>query len=298
MDRLHYAQVCVEVNQDAVLPSKIFLSKQSASEVELVVEVEVESPDNSKRVRPSSGKSPRKDASSIVCPKTPSCSAGVTSDFDCPGNPPPLPDCLQISIKDHVEKKVVAPCDHATVQIGVEIIEEVPASRPPPSLGNAGVAVCDQNGLLPYSTSDPVGLSDASADPVSLRSVAIEGRMEAYGPKVAAMRLNLPTVGIDVAAVAHVPSVLAPELGCVGGNAADLCGPEPVALLSNVEIPSKLGSVLVTLVELTSNALVSACGYKLVDFDVTPESINQLTRKYSLADPVQLEPTSVGPWGP
>ncbi|GMH14504.1 hypothetical protein Nepgr_016345 [Nepenthes gracilis] len=205
---------------------------------------------------------------------------------------------LLISVKDHVEKKVVAPCDHAAVQIDAEIIEEVPASRPTPSLGNAGVAVCDQNGLLPVSASDPVGLSDAGADSVSLRPVAIEGRMEAYGPEVAAIRLNLPAAGIDVAAVAHVPSVLAPELGCVGGNAADLCGPEPVALLSNVEIPSKPGSVLVPPVELTSNALVSACGYKLVDYDVTPELINQLTRKYSLANPVQVEPTSVGPWSP
>ncbi|GMH16134.1 hypothetical protein Nepgr_017975 [Nepenthes gracilis] len=44
MDRLHYAQVCIEVKLDAVLPTKIFLSKRSANEEESIVEVEVELP--------------------------------------------------------------------------------------------------------------------------------------------------------------------------------------------------------------------------------------------------------------
>ncbi|GMH03723.1 hypothetical protein Nepgr_005562 [Nepenthes gracilis] len=99
------------------------------------------------------------------------------------------------------------------------------------------------------------------------------------------------------AAVAHVPSALAPGQGCVGGN-ADLCGPEPVALLSNIEIPSKPRCMAGSSVELTSNALVYACGYKLVDFDVTPESINQLTRKYSPPILFKLSLHPVGPWGP
>ncbi|GMH12957.1 hypothetical protein Nepgr_014798 [Nepenthes gracilis] len=42
---------------------------------------------------------------------------------------------------------------------------------------------------------------------------------------------------------------------------------------------------------------VSATGNKLVDLDSTPESINRLTRKYSLADPVLVEPTLVCPRG-
>ncbi|GMH14620.1 hypothetical protein Nepgr_016461 [Nepenthes gracilis] len=49
MDHLDYARVCVEVKQDAVLPYKIFLSKSSISEVELVVEVEVEFPSKQAR---------------------------------------------------------------------------------------------------------------------------------------------------------------------------------------------------------------------------------------------------------
>ncbi|GMH29944.1 hypothetical protein Nepgr_031787 [Nepenthes gracilis] len=44
MDRLHYAQICVEVKLDAVLPTKILLSKRSANDEESVVEVEVELP--------------------------------------------------------------------------------------------------------------------------------------------------------------------------------------------------------------------------------------------------------------
>ncbi|GMH04812.1 hypothetical protein Nepgr_006652 [Nepenthes gracilis] len=62
---------------------------------------------------------------------------------------------------------------------------------------------------------------------------------------------------------------------------------------SNDEIPSKIGSVLDSLVELSCNAHVSAAGNKPVDLDSTPKSINRLTRKYSLADPVLVEPTSV-----
>ncbi|GMH27853.1 hypothetical protein Nepgr_029696 [Nepenthes gracilis] len=44
MDHLHYARVCIEIKNDAVLPSKIFLSKCSAIEEESFVEVEVELP--------------------------------------------------------------------------------------------------------------------------------------------------------------------------------------------------------------------------------------------------------------
>ncbi|GMH07498.1 hypothetical protein Nepgr_009338 [Nepenthes gracilis] len=50
MDRLHYAQVCIEVKLDTVLPSKIFLSKLSVNEEESVVEVEVELPGKLSRI--------------------------------------------------------------------------------------------------------------------------------------------------------------------------------------------------------------------------------------------------------
>ncbi|GMH04826.1 hypothetical protein Nepgr_006666 [Nepenthes gracilis] len=65
----------------------------------------------------------------------------------------------------------------------------------------------------------------------------------------------------------------------------------------NDEIPSKIGPVLDSPVELSCNAHVSAAGNKPVDLDSTPKSINRLTRKYSLADPVLVEPTSVCPRG-
>ncbi|GMH29453.1 hypothetical protein Nepgr_031296 [Nepenthes gracilis] len=146
-----------------------------------------------------------------------------TTDFDCPGNPPPLSDCIQISVKDHVEKKVVAPCYQAAVQIDAEIIEEAPASHPPP---------------------------------------------------VDATSLSLGDAGL----CGSISLILGSELGCVGRQSLLICGgPEPVVLISNVEIPSKPGSVLVPPVELTSNAHFFASSYKLVDIDITPESINQLT---------------------
>ncbi|GMH19257.1 hypothetical protein Nepgr_021098 [Nepenthes gracilis] len=53
MDRLHYAHVCVDVKLDAVLLAKIFLSKRSTPKAESVVEIEVESPNISKRFKPS-----------------------------------------------------------------------------------------------------------------------------------------------------------------------------------------------------------------------------------------------------
>ncbi|GMH29007.1 hypothetical protein Nepgr_030850 [Nepenthes gracilis] len=255
-------QTGIAFNQDAVLPTKIFLSKHPASEAELLVKVEVESPDKSKRVRPSTGKSPKMGAMPITCPQTSSCSAG-----------------------DHVEKKLVAPCDQVATQIVAEVIEEAPASRPPPmdadslGLGDAGPVVCDQIGLPPFTDSDSVGLFDAGAVSITLRPVADEDCKEAFGLAVDAISL-------------------APELGSVVDIAAELRGPpESVALISNDEILTKIGSTLDSPIELTCNADVSATGIKLVDLDITPESINRLTSKYSLANPVHVEPTTVSPRG-
>ncbi|GMH25353.1 hypothetical protein Nepgr_027196 [Nepenthes gracilis] len=86
MDRMLYARVCVEVKLDAVLPSKIILSKCFASEEELVVEVEVEAPSNSLRLRPV-GKSPRTGALSKFRPQTSSLSAGMSYKLRRPGIP-------------------------------------------------------------------------------------------------------------------------------------------------------------------------------------------------------------------
>ncbi|GMH25425.1 hypothetical protein Nepgr_027268 [Nepenthes gracilis] len=51
MERFLYSRVCVDVKLDAVLPSKIFLSNHSTSEEDPVVEIEMESPEISKRIR-------------------------------------------------------------------------------------------------------------------------------------------------------------------------------------------------------------------------------------------------------
>ncbi|GMH27122.1 hypothetical protein Nepgr_028965 [Nepenthes gracilis] len=113
------------------------------------------------------------------------------------------------------------------------------------------------------------------------------------------------------------------------------CGPrESMALSTNDGIPTKTGSVPVSKfpVEPTCHVPVGGChelarevlGHHLlqeaqssshkgfaglngreckkinstVGLDITPESINRITIKYFLADPVLVEPTSVSPRGP
>ncbi|GMH05949.1 hypothetical protein Nepgr_007789 [Nepenthes gracilis] len=71
MDRLLYARVCVEVKNDAVLPSKIILSKCSTFKAESVVDVEVELP----------GKQLSSDPKDAQCqPQSVSCPLGRNLD--------------------------------------------------------------------------------------------------------------------------------------------------------------------------------------------------------------------------
>ncbi|GMH19177.1 hypothetical protein Nepgr_021018 [Nepenthes gracilis] len=196
--------------QDAVLPSKIFLSKHSASEAEVVVEVEVESSDKSKRFWPSSGMSPRMGATPIVCPQTSSCSAGESSVIDCPGNPPAplLSDCL--SVKDHVEKKLVSLCTQVAAQFVDEVPEEAHAPRPPPTdavsliSGNGGpvdgegpsppgalvdhqraVTLHDWHRVSDAEVSSGEGLLGAGDAPLSIRPPASGVRLDALGSTTA-----------------------------------------------------------------------------------------------------------------
>ncbi|GMH14625.1 hypothetical protein Nepgr_016466 [Nepenthes gracilis] len=84
------------------------------------------------------------------------------------------------------------------------------------------------------------------------------------------------------------------------------CGPlESVALSTNDGIPTKTRHRPLIEAQSSSHegfAGLNGCVCKkinsTVDLNITPESINRLTSKYSLANPIHVEPTSVSPRGP
>ncbi|GMH06198.1 hypothetical protein Nepgr_008038 [Nepenthes gracilis] len=144
----------------------------------------VESLDKSRRFWPSAGKSPRKGALPIIGPLTSTSSAGVTSELGCPCNSsaPLLSDCLPVSVKNHEVKNLVAPCAQFAEQTVAEVLEEAPASRPPPanadSLGSSdvGPVVCAQIGMLPTNTS-----GESQLDLVDLDSESGENLLDYEG---------------------------------------------------------------------------------------------------------------------
>ncbi|GMH21294.1 hypothetical protein Nepgr_023136 [Nepenthes gracilis] len=137
---------------------KIVLCKCSASEVELVVEVEVEAPGNSLRLRPA-GKSPRTGAFSKFHPQTSPLSSRMSCFPRSPGNPSVgKSECLTASVVDLEVLNLKTPCDQSGDQAGHEGPAEASAFLPPPAGDDSSV----------LGVAEPVGCDQVAASGVSL----------------------------------------------------------------------------------------------------------------------------------
>ncbi|GMH02165.1 hypothetical protein Nepgr_004004 [Nepenthes gracilis] len=146
MEKLDVAWICVEIDAGAALPSRIVLQSSDSNPVVyveyswkpircgqcLLFENE-EHNCKAKRIRPSTGKPPRKQAVPKSCPLPSASSVGFLKEVDCPSNSfaPLLSDCHPDVIKDHVVKDLGVQCLQFAEQIVAIDLEEAPASHPP-----------------------------------------------------------------------------------------------------------------------------------------------------------------------
>ncbi|GMH30452.1 hypothetical protein Nepgr_032295 [Nepenthes gracilis] len=183
MEKLDVARICVEIDADAALPSRIILQSFDSNPK---VNVEYswkpircgqclllghkEPICKAKRTRPFAGKSPRKRALPKSRPLPSTCSGGLHKEVKCA---PLLSDCLPDTVKVHEVKDLVVPCPLYDEQIGAEDLEEAPASRPPAtaavssSLDDAGCVVNSLVGKHPnVASGEPlIGWTDPGLEP-------------------------------------------------------------------------------------------------------------------------------------
>ncbi|GMH16187.1 hypothetical protein Nepgr_018028 [Nepenthes gracilis] len=261
MDRLYYARVCVEVKLDAVLPTKILLSKRSTNEEESVVEVEVELPGELSR-------SSRGGYNSALC-KTLSVSRPMGRNLESKVTPiPPImvkPNGFQRNAPGNasdmcqsdavMSSEVPGEMECNQVDCDFEKQSVKPYEQVPcldwPELGSATDGVCNEaavfrvvldSNLMPQNKApNERVVLDAFFDPV-MPVVADEVPVVA-GPKLAPFPVGKDRVGKenDAPLPYLAPCTLSTPLDIMhqinhcpqGGLGVD--GMKPVSMLSNVD---------------------------------------------------------------
>ncbi|GMH31681.1 hypothetical protein Nepgr_033525 [Nepenthes gracilis] len=281
IDHLHYARVCVEVKQDAVLPSKIFLSKCSATEVELVVNVEVEF----------LGKQARRGHISTLCHSQPASSL-MGRNLGSRETPVPPSMDKQIGVQQNgpgfahdlgqpdaatryeVLDDLVPGLDQPDLGLR-PMMAPCPDDRPPADAESIGFlemvsspspleAPTDQHGKAPWVLSRGLGdaaegISKAGANPISIRPCTDAARLEALEPRAATIMVEPFFPACEVVALDAIPSSV-PTDSKLGDEPAVSAyhSPQDGQFIHHDSAP----------------ALV-------VDLDLTPNSISHLSSKYS-----------------